>query len=110
MRSGRLTVVPNLQSQGDIRGEDMRGMTGCIVAAAVLAVGSQVEAQGRWEGRRDRQEVARAQGVPPGQLPPADRCRVWYDNRPAGRQPSPTSCRQAEAIAARDPYARVVYG
>jgi hypothetical protein len=35
---------------------------------------------------------------------------VWYDDRPPGRQPAPTSCREAEAIAARDWNARVIYG
>lgn len=49
-------------------------------------------------------------GVPPGHLPPAGACRVWYDNLPAGRQPPPTSCREAERIAARDRRARVIYG
>ena len=51
-----------------------------------------------------------AQGIPPGQLPPRDACRVWYDNRPPGRQPAPTSCREAERVAARDNNARVIYG
>jgi hypothetical protein len=81
-----------------------------IIVAAVLVGGTQLDAQGRRQIRRDRQEAARAQGVPPGQMPPPDRCRVWYDDTPAGRQPSPTSCRQAEAIAARNGNARVVYG
>jgi hypothetical protein len=35
---------------------------------------------------------------------------VWYDDRPAGRQPAPTSCARAEAAAARDRDARVIYG
>jgi hypothetical protein len=35
---------------------------------------------------------------------------VWYANRPAGRQPAPTSCNHAEQLAARDRYARVIYG
>jgi len=52
----------------------------------------------------------RAQGVPPGHLPPPGACRVWYDGRPSGQQPPPTSCREAERVAARDPYARVIYG
>lgn len=50
------------------------------------------------------------QGIPPGHLPPSGLCRVWYDNLPPGRQPAPTSCRNAEAIAARDRDARVIYG
>jgi hypothetical protein len=52
----------------------------------------------------------RAQGVPPGHLPPPGECRVWYDDRPAGHQPAPTNCHNAERVAARDRYARVIYG
>lgn len=80
-----------------------------IMALAMLPLATSANAQGR--GRdRNRNEVARAQGVPPGQLPPADMCRVWYKGQPPGRQPRPTSCQQAEAIAARDRNARVIYG
>jgi hypothetical protein len=81
-----------------------------VLTAAFLATGSPADAQSRRQERLDRREVARAQGVPPGQLPPASQCRVWYDDRPNGRQPAPTSCSRAESIAARDRNARVVYG
>ena len=57
------------------------------------------------QGRRST-----SQGIPPGQLPPAGQCRVWYDGVPPGRQPGATSCREAERIAARDRNARVIYG
>lgn len=64
-------------------------------------------AQGRGRGNgNDRKQ----QGVPPGHLPPADLCRVWYQGVPPGRQPPPTDCYEAERIAARDRNARVVYG
>jgi hypothetical protein len=53
---------------------------------------------------------AEAQDVPPGYLPPPGACRVWYDGRPPGHQPSVTSCAEAERVARRDRYARVVYG
>ena len=43
-------------------------------------------------------------------MPPADECRVWYDNRPNGRQPGAVSCSRAESIASRDRNARVIYG
>lgn len=66
-----------------------------------LAATAGLDAQGR--GRR-------AQGVPPGQLPPAGLCRVWYDGQPPGRQPAPTNCDRAEQIASRDRNARVIYG
>ena len=81
-----------------------------IVAAAFVAASFPAEAQFRGPNRGARIDVARAQGVPPGHLPPANQCRVWYDNRPNGRQPSPVNCRQAQAIAGRDRTARVIYG
>jgi hypothetical protein len=56
------------------------------------------------QGRRD------SQGIPPGQLPPAGQCRVWYEGRPPGQQPRATNCRDAERIASRDRGARVIYG
>jgi len=52
----------------------------------------------------------RSQGIPPGQMPPAGMCRVWYDGVPPGRQPRPTNCNDAERIASRDRNARVIYG
>ncbi len=51
-----------------------------------------------------------SQGIPPGQLPPAGSCRVWYDGVAPGQQPRPTNCRDAERIAALDRRARVIYG
>ena len=80
-----------------------------FLSLAFVGVTADAQAQGRWN-RRDRNEVARLQGVPPGQLPPADLCRVLYDGRAYGRGSSPMNCRQAESIAARDRNARVVYG
>jgi hypothetical protein len=57
------------------------------------------------QGRRSS-----SQGIPPGQLPPAGLCRVWYEGVSPGRQPAATSCRDAERIASRDRNARVIYG
>jgi hypothetical protein len=61
-------------------------------------------------GAQARNGQARGQGIPPGQMPPAGACRVWYDNVPPGRQPRPTNCRDAEQVAARSRSARVIYG
>jgi hypothetical protein len=55
-------------------------------------------------------EAQSRQGIPPGQMPRAGQCRVWYDGLPPGRQPAPTSCDQAERIASRSRNARVIYG
>ena len=65
---------------------------------------AKVDAQGRGRNR------ATSQGIPPGHMPAAGQCRVWYDGVPPGRQPRATSCREAERIAARDRNARVIYG
>jgi hypothetical protein len=82
-----------------------------MAALAVMAVGAHADAQPRdRQVRLSRQEIARVQGVPPGQLPPANSCRVWYESRPPGRQPAATSCDTAERIASRDRNARVIYG
>ena len=59
---------------------------------------------------RSGRQADRAQGIPPGHLPPPGQCRVWYDGRPPGHQPPPTGCREAERVASRDRYARVIYG
>jgi len=67
-----------------------------------VAVASPSFAQGR--GRNANQ------GIPPGQMPPAGMCRVWYDGVPPGRQPRATSCTEAERAASRDRNARVIYG
>jgi hypothetical protein len=53
---------------------------------------------------------ARNQGIPPGQMPPAGQCRVWYEGRAPGQQPRPTNCNEAERIASRSSNARVIYG
>ena len=74
-----------------------------VLSVLCLLVASPVAAQGR--GR-----YGSAQGIPPGQMPPAGMCRVWYDGVPPGRQPRATSCNEAERIASRDRNARVIYG
>ena len=73
-----------------------------FVVAGLAAIPVEAQDRGRYSER--------AQGIPPGHLPPPGECRVWYDDRPAGHQPPPTNCRQAERVAARDRYARVIYG
>jgi hypothetical protein len=72
--------------------------------AFIALIGTTLSAQG--QGRYSD----RNQGIPPGQMPPAGQCRVWYDGVPPGGQPRATSCREAERIAARNGNARVIYG
>jgi hypothetical protein len=78
-------------------------MTMKTAALTIALIGTlAVPAFAQWRGGRH--------GVPPGAMPPPGTCRVWYDGRPAGHQPGPMSCRDAERVAARDPRARVVFG
>ena len=72
-------------------------------ALLVLAAGS-ADAQGRGNGNKNKNGK-----IPPGHMPPAGQCRVWYDGVPPGHQPAPTNCAEAERIAARDGGARVIY-
>ncbi|MBY0495067.1 MAG: hypothetical protein K2Y23_12725 [Cyanobacteria bacterium] len=72
-----------------------------VFLLALMAGTSEAQGNGRY---------GRNQGIPPGQMPRAGMCRVWYDNLPAGRQPRETRCDQAERIASRDRNARVIYG
>src|SRR5919106_1360147 len=80
----------------------MRTAAATLVVFALVA--GTAEAQGRGRNR------ANSQGIPPGQMPAAGECRVWYDGVPPGRQPRATSCREAERVAARTRNARVIYG
>jgi len=80
----------------------MRRLGTFVVLFALAA--SPLYAQGR--GRYNNN----SQGIPPGQLPPAGMCRVWYDGVPPGRQPRATDCNDAERIASRTNNARVIYG
>ena len=75
----------------------MRTAALSLILLALVAGTS--EAQGR--GRN-------SQGIPPGQMPPAGQCRVWYEGVPPGRQPRAMDCRDAERIASRDRGARVI--
>jgi len=80
----------------------MRTAALSLILLALMAGTSEAQGRGRGNGR--------SQGVPPGQLPRAGECRVWYDNLPPGRQPAATSCDQAERLASRSANARVIYG
>lgn len=70
------------------------------VAALALLLPAAASAQGKGRGPAK---------VPPGHLPAAGECRVWYEGRPPGQQPAPTDCATAESVAART-GGRVLYG
>lgn len=77
----------------------MRNITVTVVLVTAMAapIGAQTRAH-----TQDR--------IPPGHMPPAGACRVWYDGIPPGQQSPPMSCRDAERIAFRSREARVIYG
>ena len=81
------------------------------VLSLTAARSAEAQDRGRADDRgRGSQDRGRdAQGIPPGHLPPAGECRVWYDNRPPGQQSPPTSCDRARATVARG-GGRVIYG
>ena len=74
-------------------------------ALAAFALVTLAAAPAAAQGRRNN-----AQGIPPGQMPRAGECRVWYEGVPPGRQPRPTNCDDAERVASRSRNARVIYG
>ncbi len=76
--------------------------TTALVAFALVALAAAPAAA---QGRRNN-----AQGIPPGQMPRAGECRVWYDGVPPGRQPRATNCDDAERVASQSRNARVIYG
>lgn len=80
----------------------MRTAAATLIVFALVA--GTADAQGRGRNR------AKSQGIPPGHMPAAGQCRVWYEGVPPGRQPRPTNCDQAERIASRNRNARVIYG
>jgi hypothetical protein len=77
-----------------------------VLLVSTALMGSACAARVYTVGRPDHRG---SQGIPAGHLPPAGSCRVWYDNRPPGQQPPPTSCRDAERTAAHQRGARVIY-
>ena len=70
-----------------------------LIVIGLIAAPAAAQGRGRNGGR-----------IPPGHMPSAGECRVWYNGIPPGRQPAPTSCAEAERIAARDGGALVIYG
>ena len=78
--------------------------TTAVTTALIALLAGAAFAQGN--GRNS----ARNQGIPPGQMPPAGQCRVWYEGRAPGQQPRPTNCNEAERVASRSRNARVIYG
>lgn len=86
---------------------DRRTLTTWAVAGAMAMLPIAADAQER--GRDGRGPRGGRGSIPAGHLPPPGECRVWYDDRPPGQQPPPTSCGEARRVADRT-GGRVIYG
>lgn len=42
--------------------------------------------------------------VPRGQMPPPGKCRIWYPERPAARQPAPAKCKKLQGRVPQGAY------
>lgn len=71
-----------------------------FAAAVSAAAATSADAQGRGRNSTDN--------IPPGQMPPAGKCRIWIDGVPPGRQGPITDCATAERN--RPANGRVIYG
>ena len=104
-----------LAAQGDEdRRDDARDRVRADSARDRVDRGDEVDddrrARGDERGRKARTRGRRSPTpIPPGHLPPPGECRVWYDDRPAGEQPPPSSCERATRLA-EETGGRLVYG
>jgi hypothetical protein len=87
------------QRRAGHRKEDVmqRLRIGIIAGAALVVATAGAGAQNRGPAN-----------IPPGFMPPAGMCRVWYDGVAPGRQPAPTTCQNARASLRAN--TRLVYG
>jgi hypothetical protein len=63
------------------------GTSGSAFAGALDSLSINVDIGGGGKGNS-------AANVPPGHMPPAGKCRIWYKNRKAAHQPAPGNCKK----------------
>ena len=63
------------------------GMSAPVLAGALDSITIELDL-----GKDDNAKANSAVKVPPGHMPPAGQCRIWYNNRKAGDQPPPGNC------------------
>ncbi|MDX1567314.1 MAG: hypothetical protein R3223_05895, partial [Longimicrobiales bacterium] len=61
------------------------------------------------EARAEARAGSRELHVPPGHHPPEGECRIWYEDRPPGRQPAAAPCEEL-LDGAIDPGVFILYG
>jgi hypothetical protein len=54
-----------------------------------------------YDSKHDNRVAARTVRVAKGHYPPPGQCRLWFEGRPAGRQPRATKC---ESLAGNVPF------
>ena len=64
----------------------LEGDTGSVTVEA-----DQGRSQGQYEGYESR-----SPRIPPGQMPPPGKCRIWFPGEPPGQQPPPGDCSDLE--------------
>jgi len=74
-----------------------------IVAGAVALPGAVAWADDHGHGH-DRDRGHASFHMPPGHLPPAGQCRIWFPDRPPGHQPPPGACRTLSRRVPRGAY------
>jgi hypothetical protein len=78
-------------------------MAGCSPFGVIVAGGGGGEPPAQRAPKNESPASYRTLNIPPGHLPPAGKCKIWYPGKPPGHQGPPMSCdaalRQAPADA-----------
>ena len=85
-------------------------ITGCAGQGTVVLENEDgrviIESDGeeQYPERKEPNRSGMIQKIPPGHMPPAGKCRIWYPNRPPGHQPPPGNCEELKYRVPRDAW------